>query len=501
MDHRRLRSGGNSCGAGTDTASRSSNAARFLALCLLCALLTVAYAWFTLARSTERAGQGGLPPITGALDAEPGQPAPNLAAERAGLPRVAERTDADAAPVRQQAAEVNPSESTPAGTEPTDADAAPVAPQAAEPNPVASAPADAEPIDADANRDAAAAGGMTASDSTGAIDSARMTTAPTDTRAAEPAAAEPAPEKRPAPAPRRRFLVRHTGLDRSHGFLAVETDALGKRTREASPLMCHRLHFAAGQGSCLVVGRDFFTTYTAVLFDSAFTPRHRIPLNGIPSRTRVSPDGRHAAITVFVTGHSYADSLFSTETSIVDTETGALVVANMEELPVLRDGQPFYSLDFNFWGVTFAADGDRFLATLGTGGVMYLVEGSLADRAIRVVAEGVECPALSPDETRIAFKLRMPGGGKPHWRPHVLDLDTLEATPLAEDRSVDDQVEWLDDEHILYGLPEEIGSPIADVWVLPADGSGRPEIFLEQASSPTVLRRGAAVTVTSATED
>ena len=303
-----------------------------------------------------------------------------------------------------------------------------------------------------------------------------------------------------APESRRRFLVRHTGLDRSHGFLAVETDVSGERTREATPLMCHRVHFAAGRGSCLMVEREFFTTYTAVLFDAGFRPRHRIPLNGIPSRTRVSPDGRHAAITVFVSGHSYADSLFSTETGIVDTDTGELIVANMEELPVVRDGQPFYSLDFNFWGVTFAVDGDRFFATLGTGGVMYLVEGSLADRAMRVVTDGIECPALSPDETRVAFKKRMPGSARAHWQPHVLDLETLEETALAEDRSVDDQVEWLDDNSILYALPKETGSPIADVWVLPADGSGGPEIFLEQASSPTVLRSGASVDTTITTD-
>ncbi len=64
----------------------------------------------------------------------------------------------------------------------------------------------------------------------------------------------------------------------------------------------------------------------------------------------------------------------------------------------MRDGQPFHALDFNFWGVTFAADGDRFFATLGTGGVMHLVEDRLADRTLRVVAEGIECPALSPDQ-------------------------------------------------------------------------------------------------------
>ena len=471
MDHRRSRSGGSSRGAETDTAPRSSNAARFLLLCALCALLTGAYAWFTLARSAERAGGSGLPPITGSLDAAPVRPdpvspaarAPGSSAELAPAPVPPGQATADAGPLVAGAAGAPPA------------------------TPVASART-AGAADADTSRE--------------------------DATAAErlPDAGEPAPTERPprfvepeseehaAPASRRRFLVRHTGLDRSHGFLAVETELSGKRTREATPLMCHRLHFAAGRGSCLVVERDFFTTYTAVLFDAAFGPRHRIPLNGIPSRTRVSPDGRHAAITVFVSGHSYADSLFSTETSIVDTDTGALVVANMEELPVVRDGQPFRSLDFNFWGVTFAADGDRFFATLGTGGVMYLVVGSLTDRTLRVVTDGIECPALSPDETRVAFKKRMPGSARAHWRPHVLDLETLEETALAEDRSVDDQVEWLDDDRILYALPKETGSPIADVWVLPADGSGRPEIFLEQASSPTVLRSGASVDTAITTE-
>ena len=405
-------------GAGAaNAASGHSNAARVLLLCGLCALLTGAYAWFTLARAPDRAGRGPLPPIAGPIDATPVEPAPGSAAG---------------------------------------------------PAPASSG------------------------SSTRATDEARAAAAPVDTNPAEsPPAAPDLP---------RRFLVRHTGLDRSHGFLAVESDHGGERTRRATPLRCHRLHFAAGRGSCLVVERDFFTTYTAVLFDAAFRPRNRIPLNGIPSRTRVSPDGRHAATTVFVSGHSYADSLFSTETSIVDTGTGALVVANLEELPVVRDGQPFHSLDFNFWGVTFAADGDRFFATLGTGGVMYLVEGSLADRAIRVVTEGIECPALSPDETRIAFKKRMPGGARPHWRPHVLHLATLEETALAETRSVDDQVEWLDDERILYALPEAPGSPIAHVWALQADGGGWPEVFLEQASSPTALRVGASVDTAIDTE-
>jgi len=61
--------------------------------------------------------------------------------------------------------------------------------------------------------------------------------------------------------------------------------------------------------------------------------------------------------------------------------------------------------------------------------------------------------------------------------------------PLAETRSVDDQAEWLDDQRVLYGLPKGAdASMAADVWVVPSDGTGRPEVFLKDASSPTVVR-------------
>jgi hypothetical protein len=63
----------------------------------------------------------------------------------------------------------------------------------------------------------------------------------------------------------------------------------------------------------------------------------------------------------------------------------------------------------------------------------------------------------------------------------VLDLASGRETPLAETRSVDDQVEWLDDGRILYGLQ-------GDIWVVPADGSGTPQVYLADALSPAVVR-------------
>ena len=64
---------------------------------------------------------------------------------------------------------------------------------------------------------------------------------------------------------------------------------------------------------------------------------------------------------------------------------------------------------------------------------------------------------------------------------HVLDLATMRETPLAETRGVDDQAEWLDDDHVLYGYKNA-------VWSIRADGSGRPQMYLAGALSPTVVR-------------
>jgi hypothetical protein len=84
---------------------------------------------------------------------------------------------------------------------------------------------------------------------------------------------------------------------------------------------------------------------------------------------------------------------------------------------------------------------------------------------------------VSPDNTRIAYKKKVNGA----WRFHVLDLATMKETPLAETHSVDDQVEWLDNDRVLYGLK-------TDIWVVPATGRGAPQVFLPDALSPAVVR-------------
>jgi hypothetical protein len=62
-------------------------------------------------------------------------------------------------------------------------------------------------------------------------------------------------------------------------------------------------------------------------------------------------------------------------------------------------------------------------------------------------------------------------------------------TVLAESRSVDDQVEWLDDRSLLYALPSTDTEASSDIWQVPADGTGRPSVFIPLAMSPAVVRR------------
>jgi hypothetical protein len=272
------------------------------------------------------------------------------------------------------------------------------------------------------------------------------------------------------------------------GFVKVATLAEANEQRITTPLRCMRMHFAAGVGICL---QDRFGSWLTpvvevTLFDERFQPLFSRPVDGYTSRARISPDGKYAAYTVFVTGHSYNDGNFSTATYIWEVATGH-DLGNLEDFEVWREGQVVSEIDFNFWGVTFANDSNRFYATLSTGGIPSLVEGDIAARRVTVLRDRVECPSLSPDNERIAFK-KARGNGE--WQLTVLDLTTMQETPLAETRSVDDQAEWLDDTTVLYQQMEYDDSRNAWISVLstPADGSGVPALFAKNVGSPAVVR-------------
>jgi hypothetical protein len=187
---------------------------------------------------------------------------------------------------------------------------------------------------------------------------------------------------------------------------------------------------------------------------------------------------------VFGDGYSSAD--FSTRTLLLDMASGARI-ADLEEFSTFRDGQRISAKDFNFWGVTFARDGDTFYASLRTAGKTYLVRGSVAKRSFAVLRENVECPSLSPDGRRLAFK-KFIGPDPGAWRIATLDLATMQERIVeGETRYVDDQMEWLDAERILYAVPRRTTAS-SDVWMVPVDGKTPATVFIPLAESPIVVR-------------
>ena len=285
------------------------------------------------------------------------------------------------------------------------------------------------------------------------------------------------------------FLYSPTG-DQYRRVAVAALDAADRQL--LTPLQCQRLYARADGGLCL--GNNYVggvtSSYNAYTFDRTFQPRFTFQQAGIPSRVRLSPSGQFGSMTLFIAGHSYADGAFSTATTLVDTRSGE-TLANLEQYTVVQDDRQLSAPDFNFWGVTFASDDKRFYATLGSGGKTYLVQGDLAARRLTVLREGVECPSLSPDGTRLAFKQLVGGGPARTWRPAILDLSTLQDTPLpGETHNIDDQIEWVDNNHVLYALPDE-GPPATiatNVWLAAVDGSEAPKMFLKFASSPAVVR-------------
>ncbi|NUR27507.1 MAG: TolB-like translocation protein [Catenulispora sp.] len=255
--------------------------------------------------------------------------------------------------------------------------------------------------------------------------------------------------------------------------------------RTAASPTCLRFHTAAGTGICLQAVHSLVQdTYRAVILDAGLHELRHFDLAGIPTRARVSPSGHLVAWTVFVSGDTYAGSTFSTRTSILDTRTWALQ-ENLEDFAVVLNGRPYRSPDVNIWGVTFVDD-DHFYATLAAGGSTHLVAGDVSRRTLTGVHDNVECPSLSPDGTRIAYKKRVPGlSPDAPWRLYVLDVRTMTESATAEQRNVDDQALWLDDSTLAYSLPSDDGT---DLWSVPADGSGAAALLARAALSPAVVR-------------
>ncbi len=287
--------------------------------------------------------------------------------------------------------------------------------------------------------------------------------------------------RRTPPVPVEADVTLHGGAllirDPLTGHLAV-VDARGGRRQ--TPAVCARAYTAGGRVLCLGPDPVSPTTYQLSVLDGSFAELRHLPLNGIPTRARVSGDGRMLAFTVFVSGDSYLTSGFSTRTGVLDLDTDVLA-SSLEDFSVDGARPP---ADANFWGVSFADDDNTFYATMSTGTRFYLVQGDFAAETLKVLDDAVECPSLSPDGTRLVYKKRLPDRS---WQLWIYDLQTERRTQLPEARRVDDQGAWLDDATVMYGVLD-VATDSVDVYSVAADGRSAPALLVADAESPSVIR-------------
>lgn len=243
-------------------------------------------------------------------------------------------------------------------------------------------------------------------------------------------------------------------------------------------LRCQRVYRAAGTRICLRLA-GLGPTFEAAI-DGADGSERTVPLPGVPSRARVSASGSIASWTTFVTGDSYSvPGGFSTRTGVADLRTGE-IVESLETFTAYVDGAPYTAGDVNYWGVTVADDDRTFYATMSSANQTWLVRGDLRDRTMSTIGRDVECPSLSPDGTRIAFKQRVERLGP--WELAVLDLASGTRTVLPGTVGVDDQAVWLDGGTLAYGRVDRAGA--STVYAIDAGGSSPPVVLVEGASSP-----------------
>ncbi|MGB8380523.1 MAG: hypothetical protein WCG47_04605 [Dermatophilaceae bacterium] len=281
-----------------------------------------------------------------------------------------------------------------------------------------------------------------------------------------------------------RVVFRHTGLGADYGKAAAVSLADSTGPRAFYNVACERLYAVPSRTVCLYRDAGLVTTYQGQVGDGSFANPAPLPLTGLPSRARLTADGSLVATTTFVSGDSYLSQGFSTRTYVTTLATGES--QHVEDFALVHEGQPVNPVDRNYWGITFSADDHTFYLTASWAGKTWLAKGDLRTRTITTIAENVECPSLSPDETRVAFKKRVGTGANP-WRLMVRDLASGVESNVAEQRSVDDQVVWLDNSTLAYALPRTApGVATSDIWSVPADGSGSPQVLVADAFSPTV---------------
>ncbi|KAG1649997.1 hypothetical protein GQR58_028484 [Nymphon striatum] len=152
------------------------------------------------------------------------------------------------------------------------------------------------------------------------------------------------------------------------------------------------------------------------------------------------------------------------------------------------DDAKYGSANSKYWGLSFV-DNNDFYITGWFGDGPEIMSGSLDTMVVKPTGFDGSCPSLSPDGKTLVFKESRAEGG---FDLVAVDLATNDKWILGETRSVDDQVEWLDNDTILYAVHPDGGDkpvqPEFDIWMLDIAEGSEPVLFLPNADSPAVVR-------------
>lgn len=281
-----------------------------------------------------------------------------------------------------------------------------------------------------------------------------------------------------------RIVFRNTAMGQGYGQIASVAIAEPQGPRELSQTACDRVDATTEYISCMRTQRGIPTTFETRILDAQANTFDEWPLPGVPSRTRIS-EGGLVATTAFVTGHSYAADSFSTETVIKSVQGQNF--GNLEDYSIFIDGQALTAIDRNVWGVTFATE-NKFYATVASAGKTWMVEGNLEERRMNSVIQNAECPSVAPDHSKVAYKKRRAQSGLAHWDIAVFDLKTQKEIILPLEQGFDDQLEWLDSQTLLFGMPRTGSVGDSDVYSIKANANAQPQLFIKDAWSPSVVR-------------
>lgn len=275
------------------------------------------------------------------------------------------------------------------------------------------------------------------------------------------------------------FVDIDNGQDRVTSVKTAAPD--GPRT--VTSMRCQRFYRSANTSVCLRLAGPG-PSYEAAVLAADNTVVRTVPLPGIPSRARVSASGNIVTWTSFVTGDSYTvPGGFSTRSGFFDLRTGT-VTESIEHFAATVNGRLSTSADINYWGITVGADDRTFYATLATSGRTYLVRGDLASKSLRELRQNAECPSLSPDGSKVAYKKR--SNRVQPWDLVVLDLHTNQERVLPDTGGIDDQAIWLDDSTLAYGAAKN--NQKNAIYFVPADGTAPARQVIPNAASPVPVR-------------